>query len=95
MHTVRRCCGSRNPDPNVLYPGSRIQIFSIPDPGSASKNLSILTQKIGFYALGNMIRIRILFFSHLGSRGQKGTEFRTRNTAVRLSYGGLCALLEA
>ncbi len=36
-----------------VYPGSecfstRIRIFSILDPGSASKNLSILTQKIGF-----------------------------------------------
>ncbi len=30
-------------DPACL---SRIRIFSIPDPGSASKNLSILTQKI-------------------------------------------------
>jgi hypothetical protein len=30
----------------------------MPDPGSAFKNLSILTQKNGFYALvGNMIRI--------------------------------------
>jgi hypothetical protein len=28
-----------------VYPGSE---FSIPDPGSASKNLSILTQKNGF-----------------------------------------------
>jgi hypothetical protein len=30
-------------DPGCL---SRIRIFSIPDSGSASKNLSILTQKI-------------------------------------------------
>jgi hypothetical protein len=30
-------------------------LFSIPDPGSASNNLSILTQ--GFQALGNMIRV--------------------------------------
>ncbi len=34
-----------------VYPGSRIRLFSIPDPkffhpGSTSKNLSILTQKI-------------------------------------------------
>ncbi len=34
-----------------VYPGSRIRLFSIPDPncfhpGSASKNLSILTQKM-------------------------------------------------
>jgi hypothetical protein len=32
---------------NRLFP-SRIRFFSIPDPGSASKNLSILTQKIDF-----------------------------------------------
>jgi hypothetical protein len=45
-----------------VYPGSdffpsRIQIVSIPNPGSASKNKSILTQKNGFQALGNMIRV--------------------------------------
>jgi hypothetical protein len=47
-----------------VYPGSRIRLFSIPepnlsipDPGSASKNLSILTQKNGFLTLGNMIRV--------------------------------------
>jgi hypothetical protein len=34
----RQCCG-----PGSL---SRIRIFSIPNPGSSSKNLSILTQKI-------------------------------------------------
>jgi hypothetical protein len=31
-----------------VYPRSRIRIFSIPDPVSTSKNLSILTQKIVF-----------------------------------------------
>jgi hypothetical protein len=31
-----------------FHPGSRIRTVSIPDPGSASKNLSILTQKNGF-----------------------------------------------
>jgi hypothetical protein len=35
----------------------RILMFSIPDPGSASKNLSISTQNNGFQGLGNMIRI--------------------------------------
>ncbi len=57
--------------------GSRIQIFSIPDPwskffpsriqdpGSTSKNLSILTQKNGFEALENMIRV---FHPGSGSR---------------------------
>ncbi len=35
---------------SVADPGwlSRIRLFSIPDPGSASKNLSILTQTNGF-----------------------------------------------
>jgi hypothetical protein len=31
-----------------VYPGSRVRTVFIPDPGSASKNLSILTQKNGF-----------------------------------------------
>jgi hypothetical protein len=44
-------CLSRIPDPNFYHPGSeffpsRIRIFFITDPGSASKDLSILTQKI-------------------------------------------------
>jgi hypothetical protein len=42
-----QCCGSGMfipdpnfsfPDPNFFHPGSLIRIFSIPDPGSASKN---------------------------------------------------------
>ena len=42
-----QCGGSRIRD---VYPGSRIRLFSIPDPnclhpGSSSKNLSILTHK--------------------------------------------------
>jgi hypothetical protein len=50
QHTLKligskQCCGSGMfiPDPNFLH------------PGSASKNLSILTQKNGFLALRNMI----------------------------------------
>jgi hypothetical protein len=40
-----QCCGFGMfiPDPNFFY--SRIRIFSIPDRKSASKNLSIFTQK--------------------------------------------------
>jgi hypothetical protein len=34
----------RIPDPNFFHPGSRVKRF--PDPHFASKNLSILTQKI-------------------------------------------------
>jgi hypothetical protein len=45
------------PDPTFFHPGSRIRIFSIPDPGSAPKNLSILKPKNGYQALGNMIRV--------------------------------------
>ncbi len=47
-----QCCGSRMfiPDPGSDFFPSRIPDpdpnFSIPDPGSASKNLSILTQKM-------------------------------------------------
>ncbi len=77
-----------------VCPGSRIRIFSIPDPGSRVKkipdpgsgstfqNLSILTQKIvsklSEYDQGCLSRIRITgygfwFFTHPGSRVQKGT----------------------
>jgi hypothetical protein len=38
-------CLSRIPDPTFFHPGYRIQTVSIPDPGSASKNLCILTPK--------------------------------------------------
>jgi hypothetical protein len=38
-------CLSRIPDPTFFHPGSRIRTVSIPDPGSSSKNLSILTLK--------------------------------------------------
>ncbi len=89
-------------DPGCL---SRIRLFSIPDPGSripdpnclhpgsASKNLSILTlkknkQKKLFlssrkYDVHPGSRIRMLTFYHPGSRGQKGTgsRIRIRNTA--------------
>jgi len=51
---------------------------SIPEPGSASNNLSILTQNIGCKALGNMIRVVHTGFGSCffpipdpGSRGQK------------------------
>ncbi len=38
-------CLSRIPDPRFFHPGSRIRTVSIPDPGSSSKNLSILIPK--------------------------------------------------
>jgi hypothetical protein len=40
--------GSRISDPTFFHPGSRIRTVSIPDLGTASKNLSILTQKKWF-----------------------------------------------
>ena len=64
-----------------------MRIFSISDPGSASKNLSILIQKNGFWALGNMIRIvhpwsGSLLFTHPGSpiKGSKRLQIHIRNT---------------
>jgi hypothetical protein len=36
---------------------SRIRIFSVPDPVSASKNLSVLTLKNCFQAFGNLIGV--------------------------------------
>ncbi len=49
-HTSTRMFGTNTisvvtPDPTFFDPGSRIRTVSIPDPGSASKNFSILTQK--------------------------------------------------
>jgi hypothetical protein len=58
QYNIYQCCGSgmfilnprsRIPDPTFFHPGSRIDLspFRIPDPESASKNLSILNpQKI-------------------------------------------------
>jgi hypothetical protein len=37
LYRTDQCCGSTVPDPTFFHPGSE---FSIPDPGSASKNLS-------------------------------------------------------
>ncbi len=86
----RQCGGSGMfiPDPgsDFFHPGSWIRTVSIPDPGSSSKNLSILTLKKAkkwFLSSKSMIRvvhpgsrIRMLTFSHHGSRGQKGTQSR-------------------
>jgi hypothetical protein len=78
------------PDPifSILDPES--EFLSTPDPGSASKNLSIFPKKrfLSFrkYDPGCSSRIRILPFTHPGSRGQKGIGSRIRNTAVWLSF---------
>jgi hypothetical protein len=77
-------------DPTFFHPGS--EFFSIPDPDSASKNLSILTLKKWFlsskkYDPGCSPRIRIpdpdfLLIPDPRSRGQKctGSRIRIRNT---------------
>jgi hypothetical protein len=67
------------PDPNfcIPIPGSRVK--TIPDPGSASKNLIFLTQKI----VSKLSDLDFLLIPAPESRGQKGTESRIgiRNTA--------------
>jgi hypothetical protein len=86
-------CLSRIPDPTFFHPGSELSPSRIPDPGSASKNLSILTPKKpkkGFlssrkYDPGCSSRIPdpdadLLPIPDPGSRGQKGTGSRIRNT---------------
>ncbi len=70
------------PDPTFFHPGSRIRTVFIPDPGSLSKNLSILTPKKAKkwflsskkwflsskkYDPGCSSRIRMLTFSYPGS----------------------------
>jgi hypothetical protein len=45
----KQCCGSGDVYPGSDFFPSRIPIFSVPEPGSTSTNLSIfLTQKIVF-----------------------------------------------
>ncbi len=71
-------CLSRIPDPTFFHPGSRIRTVSIPDPGSSSKNLSIITPKKAKkwflsskkFDPGCSSRIRMLTFSHPGTRIQ-------------------------
>ncbi len=88
LYPSPQCCGSGMfiPDPNFFHPRSWIRIFSVLDSGSASKNFKYFNIKNCFQALGNMIRVvqsgsGSWFFFHPGSRGQKGTGSRIRNTA--------------
>ncbi len=60
------------PDPNFLHPGSQI-----PDPESASKNLSILTQKI-VYKHSEIWSGLFIQDPDPGYRGQKSTGSRIR-----------------
>ncbi len=72
------------PDPGSDFFPSRILIFSIPDPGSISKNFKYLNPKKWFlsfrkYDPGCSSRILIFYpslISDPGSRGQKGTGSR-------------------
>ncbi len=74
-----------------VYPGSEFFPSRIPD-----LHQRILTQKLVFYALGNMIRVvhpgsGSWFFTHPGSRDQKGTgsRIRIRNTGLPCPIGFL------
>ncbi len=77
---------------SVVDPGclSRIRIFSIPNPGSASKILSIVPQKLFLSSrkYDPDCSSRILNFTHPGSRDQKGTGSRIqiRNTVENLTW---------
>jgi hypothetical protein len=89
---------SRIRDPNCLHLGSRIRTVSIPeDPNCLHagsrilikefKNFNPKKSKLRFLSSKNydpdcLSRIRMLTFSHPGSRGQKGTQSRIliRNT---------------
>jgi hypothetical protein len=59
-----------DPDSNFFHPGSRVK--KIPRSGYATKNLSILTQKIVSQQSRNYDpESSSRFFTHPGSRGQK------------------------
>jgi hypothetical protein len=85
---------------SVADPGC---LSRIPDPGSASKNLSILTKIKWFlssrkYNPGCSSRIPdpdadFLPIPDPGSRGQKGTGSRTRNSSqLRRAYVPMCCI---
>jgi hypothetical protein len=73
-------------EPAAEFCPSRIRIFSIPDTESASKNFSILTQKIG---PGCSSRIRILIFLHRPDPGLRGqVAMVSYGIFVRIRSGG-------
>ncbi len=72
-------CFNSDPGSEFFHPGSRIRI----------KEFKYFNSKNCFYALGNMIRVvhpgsGSRYFTHPGSKGQKGTgsRIRIRNTAL-------------
>jgi hypothetical protein len=76
----------------MFIPDTRSRVKKIPDPGSgsASKNLIIVTQKIVSKVSDILFWLFISdpdpdFFTHPGSRGQKGTGSRIhiRNSGIR------------
>ncbi len=84
----------RIPDPESDFFPSRIRIFSIPDPGSASKNLKQKQMFSKLYEIRSGLFIPdpvpyLLPISNPGSRGQKGTgsRIRIRNTAWTVPVG--------
>ncbi len=91
-NAVQWCCQcSQIPDEHFSIPDPGSKQFLNPGSASASKNLSILTQKIVFklseiwsrmFTLDPDSGFRSWFFTHPGARGQKGTGSRIRNTAV-------------
>jgi len=75
---------------SIPDPSSRVKVSETMDPGSASKNLSAFNPKNCFQTLWIMTRDvhpdpGFWFFTHPGSRGQKDTGSRTRNTAAKYS----------
>jgi hypothetical protein len=90
LHTLLQCGGSAMfiPDPGSVFFPSRIRTVSIPDPGSASKNLSVLTPKKWFLSSRKYDPGCYLPISDPGSRCQKstGSRIRIRNTAVSASF---------
>ncbi len=84
------------PDLTFFHPGS--ELFSIPDPGSAWKNLNISTQKMvsNLYEILSELFIPdpdpgsgFWVFTHPGSRGQKGTGSGSATLPISSCFVGL------
>ncbi len=80
-----QCCGYE-----FLHSGS--EFFFIPNPGSASKNWSILTQNVSKlleiqFDPCCLSRIQILTFTHPRTPGQKGTGTHTQHCSILSQCG--------